>query len=667
MTAIAPAELAANTLHRRAVEAAIWGMPLASVDAMREAYFRDAGAAYNDIVYWSRPSDWKFQFTTPNASTYYVYFNVNTRGGPVVVDIPAVGRAGLFGSIVDGWEFPLTDVGPEGRDGGRGGCYLLLPPGYQGNIPGSCFVLPMHTYNGYALFRAIARSRQPEDIADALALIKGLKVHPLSEAKAPAPQRYIDMAGKLMDGVVAFDDGFYDRLARMVDEEPVQQRDLVAMGQLRSLGIGKDLEFHPGPETRRALAEAAGEAHQVLMQGAAAVVPYWPKAHWGMSVKVGPNTGFSYMTPDRLEIDERGMLFFLAFAAPATLGAATFYLGCWRDSGGELLQGGRSYRLHVPPDVPVKQYWALTLYDAESCCFIRGLPRPGLDFLRPGDAPQRRRLGRHPRRPAPAARARRPTGSPRTRTGNGSPSSASTAPTRPCSARPGHSATSNGWPDMKRLHRPLLIVWLGLVAPAPVWAAAAAPQASRCCQAMAGTQVEVELTEDVSTKVQKTGDAFTFRLTKPLVVDGFVTVPAGATGQGVVLEATKPGLGGKGAKLVLSARYLVQGGAPDSPARPAAGGHRQGPQRRGQRRRHGRHRLRPAGSRRHGHQGRRRDGAQGHGRRRQAGRRRDASAPGTSACRNALLACPRPPPLRRSASRRPPRARVRSCSSARSR
>jgi hypothetical protein len=65
-------------LHRRALEAVIWGMPIVSVDAMRQAYFRDAKAKYNDIVFWSKPSDWKNQTTTANASARYVYFNFNT-------------------------------------------------------------------------------------------------------------------------------------------------------------------------------------------------------------------------------------------------------------------------------------------------------------------------------------------------------------------------------------------------------------------------------------------------------------------------------------------------------------------------------------------------------------------------------------------------------------
>jgi hypothetical protein len=64
-------QLAQRTVERRAVEAAIWGMPLVNTDAMRQAYFRDVGAKYNDICYFSKPQDWKFQVTTPNASTNY--------------------------------------------------------------------------------------------------------------------------------------------------------------------------------------------------------------------------------------------------------------------------------------------------------------------------------------------------------------------------------------------------------------------------------------------------------------------------------------------------------------------------------------------------------------------------------------------------------------------
>ena len=43
------------------------------------------------------------------------------------------------------------------------------------------------------------------------------------------------------------------------------------------------------------------------------------------------------------------------------------------------MSGENTYKLHVLPDVPAKQCWALTIYDHETCGFIRETARPGLD------------------------------------------------------------------------------------------------------------------------------------------------------------------------------------------------------------------------------------------------------------------------------------------------
>lgn len=197
-------DLARRTIERRAVEAAIWGMPLVSVDAMREALFRDAGAQYNDVLYWSKPSDWKFQFTTPNASTHYVYFNFNLKNGPVVLVIPPTVGAGLFGSLVDAWEVPVADVGPAGNDKGKGGKYLLVPPDYKKAPPTGYFPIRFETVNGYALLRAIPTGSSEAEQAKAIALVKKIRLFSLAQADHPPKQNYFDMAGKLLDGVVAF-------------------------------------------------------------------------------------------------------------------------------------------------------------------------------------------------------------------------------------------------------------------------------------------------------------------------------------------------------------------------------------------------------------------------------------------------------------------------------
>lgn len=369
-------ELADRTRYRRAVEAAIWGMPIVAFDAMREAFVRDAGARFNDVCYLSTPADWKLQFTTPNASSLYMFVNFNTKDGPIVYEVPAATGAGLFGSMSDAWQAPLVDVGPAGDDEGKGGKYLLLPPGYTEPEPAGYFTVRMNTYNGYSILRATPASPSDADVANALDLVKQIKLYPLSEAAHPRAQRYIDISGTVVDGIPQFDASFYERLARMVSEETVQPRDLVAMGQLHSLGIAKGAEFAPDAHMHELFTMAIAEAHARFVQNALAIHGYWPDSHWGLpSIGSATATAFTFETGDRLDIDGRGTTFFLDCGPPKKLGAASFYLWATHDSSDEAFQGGDRYRLRVPPKVPVKQFWAVTVYDLETAGFIRESPR----------------------------------------------------------------------------------------------------------------------------------------------------------------------------------------------------------------------------------------------------------------------------------------------------
>jgi hypothetical protein len=90
-------------------------------------------------------------------------------------------------------------------------------------------------------------------------------------------------------------------------------------------------------------------------------------------------------------------------------------------------------------------------------------------------------------------------------------------------------------------------------------AEAATPRRAACCRVPAGTEVKVELVDDVSTKTNKAGDVFALRLAEPLVIRGRIVAPKGAMGQGRIIDASKPGMGGKAAKLVLAASYVQQG------------------------------------------------------------------------------------------------------------
>ncbi len=375
------AELTKRTLERRAVDAAIWGMPIVSFDAMRQAFFHGVKAHYGDIMYWSKFSTWKNQTTTPDTSTRYVVFFTNTKDGPVVVEVPPVGDAALFGTLLDAWQVPLIDVGTTGEDLGNGGKYLLLPPRYKGETPSGYIAVPSNTYNGIVALRVISKTDQADDVRAAIAYLKQVKTYPLAAANSPPEQRYIDMADTLWDGIVRFDERFYTSLARMVNEELAQARDLEMLGLLRSLGIEKGKMFKPDAATRALFKQASREAHAWLMER---LVNYgqrfWPDRKWDIPAPaIASETGFKWEAADYFDVDARGIGFFSFYAPLAKPGASTFYLDTFLDAHGQGLRGENTYRLHVPPNVPAQQFWTFTVYDRETSGFIRKSARTGLD------------------------------------------------------------------------------------------------------------------------------------------------------------------------------------------------------------------------------------------------------------------------------------------------
>jgi hypothetical protein len=74
----------------------------------------------------------------------------------------------------------------------------------------------------------------------------------------------------------------------------------------------------------------------------------------------------------------------MAFFAPKHLGAGQFYLFTIKDSNGQSLHGRETYRLTVPPDAPVTQYWSVTIYDSATHALIRYMPLGSRSSQSPG-------------------------------------------------------------------------------------------------------------------------------------------------------------------------------------------------------------------------------------------------------------------------------------------
>lgn len=381
---LTPEQLDERAIHRRAVEAVIWGMPAVNFDLLRDAAVKARGG-FNQIVYWSRLPDWKNQTLTPNPDTIYLFPFFNTaEAGPMVLEIPPAAEDGsITGSIMDCWQAALEDVGPAGADRGKGARYAILPPGWDGETPAGCIVLPSDTFAGYAVLRSNLGGAGPADVAKAVAYGRKVRLYPLSHiqqspAAEPPPTTFVDAADALFDSTIPYDLRFFEALHRFIQKEPWLERDKAMIDQLKTIGVERGKPFNPDSRTKAILEDAAREAHAWLeaQYELAFTRPYYEDGQWAVpaspAVIEGQSTLFG--KPGVYPVDDRGLLFSFAFFSAKHLGAGQFYLMTIRDRDGQPLHGCDSYQLHVPPNVPVKLYWSVTAYDRGTHALIRHLP-----------------------------------------------------------------------------------------------------------------------------------------------------------------------------------------------------------------------------------------------------------------------------------------------------
>jgi hypothetical protein len=103
--------------------------------------FNDVGIPNNTALIFSELMDSKSLFLTANADTIYFWVNFDASAGPIVVETPPM-SLGIFDDM---WFHWISDFGLPGPDRGEGGRFLLIPPGYKGELPASGY----HRENAY--------------------------------------------------------------------------------------------------------------------------------------------------------------------------------------------------------------------------------------------------------------------------------------------------------------------------------------------------------------------------------------------------------------------------------------------------------------------------------------------------------------------------------------
>jgi hypothetical protein len=353
---------------QRACQAYLWALPLMAMQQWQAEQRDKFGAGNLDFVDYLTFTD-KLGLLTANATTPYIMaFPSMEATGPLVMEIPPGPTAG---GVADFWQRPITDSGQTGPDKGAGGKYLILGPNDPEMRPDGHYVFRSSTVNIWAAHRVL----EP-DPEKAMALVAAIRLYPYSQRDNPPQAAHIRPNGRKWSGTQPRGLAYWEGLSRIINEEPVHERDRMIMGMLQPLGIEKDKPFNPDARHKQTLIEAArvGEVmartigYEKRIEGA----KVWPGKQWDLSLFLKET---NQEAPHHTQLDERTSWFYEAVGVSVgmmgrTVGLGQVYLESSKDSKGRWLNGSENYALHVPPDAPVAQFWSFTVYDNETRCFV---------------------------------------------------------------------------------------------------------------------------------------------------------------------------------------------------------------------------------------------------------------------------------------------------------
>ena len=354
-----------NLDFQRGVQAFLNNLPAASAYALRTG-LRTYGTDNQTVLISESLMDSRSLFLTGNTETIYGITWLNTQDGPIVFELPA----GVLGMIDDFWFRFVSDVGLPGPDKGQGGKYLLLPPGYTGDIPDGYFVIRSKTYGNFFFFRIFSVNGDvTKGIADTK---KTYRAYPLKSTANPSAMNFVNISGKYISTIHSNDFTFFEEVNNVIQEEPMDAVDPETRGLLAAIGIRKGKPFAPDARMKSILIDAAAvgnaTARSLIFSTRDEEAYYYPNSSWKMFF-VGKNEDFS---PDGiLDLDARSYYYYVGSGnSPScflkSVGHLSQYAITEHDASGQYLDGGKSYRLHLPPNIPANNFWSLLVYDPQT-------------------------------------------------------------------------------------------------------------------------------------------------------------------------------------------------------------------------------------------------------------------------------------------------------------
>ncbi len=370
----------------------------------------DAGAQTpNQVVLWEDLMDGATLLLTGNCETVYGLCAIDLkRDGPVVIEAPAW----LLGGISDLWQREIMGVGPTGARQGQG---RQVPAAAAGSRRRGARRL--HGGQVADLRRGVRRARLPvgrRDRPGGRADEDARRSIRCRRRRTRRRTTFVNGSRKEIDTIFSDTGQYFADLAWMIEREPHDTIPSHERFQLAAIGIEKGKPFTPDAARKALLDDAARFASAIARTNSfdsddpARLV--YPDRAWEWAF-IGGSADWD--SQGYVNTDRRSSFAYIAIGmSPAMVekhvGTGSQYLWTPRDASGAFLDGGKRYRLHIPPNIPAKNFWSVVAYDADSRSILRsGQPFPSVSTYT-GPRRQCRWLDRHRVRARRADRRREP-------------------------------------------------------------------------------------------------------------------------------------------------------------------------------------------------------------------------------------------------------------------
>ncbi|MCP4900979.1 MAG: DUF1254 domain-containing protein [bacterium] len=371
------------------VQAYLSGIQIASMSAMRRGILEFGPANYTALIF-EELMDSKALFLTANTTSVYMMLWLETKiGEPMVIETPP----DVLGIIDDHWFKYVSDFGRLGPDKNKGGKFLILPPGYDGDVPEGYHVAKSNTYGNWVIWRGFQVDGSTKPAVETTK--KLVRVYPLSQKDNPPAMNFVDVSGKSFNTIHRMDFEIFNEINEVVQFEPSIGQNPEILGTLAAIGIKKGQEFAPDARLKKILTEAADVGSATVRAIIAKPRNQDFYIYPGKS-KVWTNPfeatkgSHEFLVDGVLQLDARaGFHFYATGITPAMtfkiIGKGSKYAIAYTDADGSFLDGGKTYKVRVLPNPPAKDFWSFTLYDNQTRSMLQTDEQfPGIDSNKPG-------------------------------------------------------------------------------------------------------------------------------------------------------------------------------------------------------------------------------------------------------------------------------------------